>query len=551
MSADTARTSACATKDFALCLSLSNLCFLQAWSKLESGYLVYFRKNPRTALVPLPLFAAALCDILLLASASWVLVTLVRRSGSAALKRALQVLFLAALIVPLNILRTEYGLFAFASLGKTGAMALTLAGAIALWLVLRSRLDPVVRFLSFAVTAFLPLMAFAVFQTASVGLRKPPAAAAIDGTAGSLPLSSAAPKRVLWLIFDELDQRLAFLARPPGIGLPQLDRLRSESFYASHAETPGADTLDALPALTVGQPIVADSVAPVAADDLRFRFQETGRTAHWRSQPNIFAEARAAGANTAVVGWYHPYCRVLGSSLTSCFWVPADSQFLGETLFREAGFFESMRGFAKQLLLKAPGVVYFGLLHETDRSLSAAFRKTERDAHIREYREIHARALQECVDPKLGFALFHWPVPHPQGMYSRATHSITDADHTNYIDNLELADQTLGELRRTLESAGLWDSTTILLSADHPLRTAVAAQASTWTQEEAASTGNRVYPWVPFLLKLAGERSGVTYDAPFSALLSHDLMLAILRSQVTTARDAAMWLDLRRKTPRN
>ena len=39
-------------------------------------------------------------------------------------------------------------------------------------------------------------------------------------------------QRVLWLLMDELDLRLAFLERPDGIVLPELDRFQNQSVFA-------------------------------------------------------------------------------------------------------------------------------------------------------------------------------------------------------------------------------------------------------------------------------------------------------------------------------
>ncbi len=48
------------------------------------------------------------------------------------------------------------------------------------------------------------------------------------------------------------------------------------------------------------------------------------QTAHgslsWNCARNVFDDAREAGFNTAIVGWYHPYGRLLNRSLTECFW---------------------------------------------------------------------------------------------------------------------------------------------------------------------------------------------------------------------------------------
>ena len=66
------------------------------------------------------------------------------------------------------------------------------------------------------------------------------------------PLKRTPPslRRVVWLVFEELDQRIAFEARPPGLGLPELDRLRRESLYADAARPPAGTTEVVVPALS-------------------------------------------------------------------------------------------------------------------------------------------------------------------------------------------------------------------------------------------------------------------------------------------------------------
>src|SRR6185437_12281562 len=45
--------------------------------------------------------------------------------------------------------------------------------------------------------------------------------------------------RFLWLVFDELDQGIAFERRPVSVHLPELDRLRAQSFTASNSTQAG------------------------------------------------------------------------------------------------------------------------------------------------------------------------------------------------------------------------------------------------------------------------------------------------------------------------
>jgi hypothetical protein len=544
------RNSGSRWRDGAIALSLANLWFLTAWARLESEYLYYFRKAPLAGpAVSTPLFAAAIANILLLAMVFWAAMRLARRSNNRLALGAAQLAFLLSLAVPLNILRTQYNLFSFESLlartGKTGFLILALAAAAAAGLVLFRWFGTAVRGAAAVVLILLPLFPLAIVQTAWIAYRYPPPAAFADKpSAPPLPARPDAP-RVLWLVFDELDQRLAFLQRPPNVHLPHLDRLRAESLFAHGASRPGSNTLMGIPAMVTGRPISKAEV--VRLDELRLTFTDNRTAGGWSRQPNLFSQARAAGFNTAVVGWYHPYCRVLSSSLTSCYWEPASSQFHAEEHFRSLSFPDAMLGLWREQLVKVPLAVYLGLVDAPVPELEPYFRQAGREMQIGEYRRIHERALAAAADPALGLALLHWPVPHPLGIYSRERRELTAADGVNYLDNLALVDRTVGELREALERAGLWDRTILLLTSDHPLRTHIAVQLPTWTEEESRATGDRDSPLVPFVLKLAGQNSGLAYEAPFSSLLAHDLMLALLRGEVATAEQAAAWLDQHRQ----
>ena len=101
--------------------------------------------------------------------------------------------------------------------------------------------------------------------------------------------------------------------------------------------------------------------------------------------------------------------------------------------------------------------------------------------------------------------------------------------------SLALADRTLGELRAAMESAGLWDRATILISSDHPYR-------------EAMTLDGKSDPRIPFLLKLAGAGDPLSYGAAFNTVLSRDLLIAILNGKVDNSSGVADWLDRRRTT---
>jgi hypothetical protein len=73
-----------------------------------------------------------------------------------------------------------------------------------------------------------------------------------------------------------------------------------------------------MPSLTTGRLVAR--VSPESADELFLQFHGGEERVGWSTQPNVFTRAREAGANTAVVGWFHPYCRLFGGAVTACFW---------------------------------------------------------------------------------------------------------------------------------------------------------------------------------------------------------------------------------------
>ena len=65
------------------------------------------------------------------------------------------------------------------------------------------------------------------------------------------------------------------------------------------------------------------AVKPAGPDELLLTFAGQNEAVGWSQQQDIFSAMRDDGVNSAVVGWYHPYCRVIGERLNKCFWQPA------------------------------------------------------------------------------------------------------------------------------------------------------------------------------------------------------------------------------------
>ena len=82
-----------------------------------------------------------------------------------------------------------------------------------------------------------------------------------------------------------------------------------------------------------------------------------------------------------------------------------------------------------------------------------------------------------------------------------------------------------------MEQAGVWDSTTVIFSADHSFR------------HRSALDGHPVSRRVPYLVKMAGPQKQSSYAAPFSALLTRKLILAVLSGELSRSEEIPAWID--------
>ena len=81
-----------------------------------------------------------------------------------------------------------------------------------------------------------------------------------------------------------------------------------------------------------------------------------------------------------------------------------------------------------------------------------------------------------------------------------------------------------------METSGEWNKTWIIVSADHSWR------------GSANYDGRRDYR-VAYLVKPPGTNDYLAYSRQFNTVLTHDLILAILRGEVTNQPSTACWLD--------
>jgi len=489
-------------KDACAALSLANLCFITAWFDSLYDADCYYNKLP----VKMPTLLALLTNIFWLTCVLWLAFRIRRRFQNKALLLLWDLGFLILLLIPVNFVRTQvfqiwdYQVIAFFKQPVVLLCTLVFLALVAWkhgWVVRGARivgaiLSPLAAF-TVVKAILLCLGVIHLQQQVSKPVLPPPMAVREGGP------------RVLWIIFDSADYRLMFENRPSGVNLPEFDRLRSESVFADNACSPNTSTITSMPSLISGRRVAR--TGKLYLSDLEVTLADTDATTTWKKLPSVFAETQAMGVNTALVGWYHPYARVLGDGLNYCSWYP----FPAYEPDRAETFSASMR-------------MQIGCTFSTP--------------HIRHiYMSICEDSLRDSLSLATngiyGLTLLHLPPPHTPGVYLPAKEQLTYwpmTRNTGYLNNVALADRELGQIRRVMETSGQWDKTWLIISADH-----------SW--QSAPDYDGKLDFRVPFIVKPPGTADPAAYMPKINTTLTHDLILAILRGSVTNGQNLVSWLD--------
>jgi Arylsulfatase A and related enzymes len=520
-----------------LALSLSNLCFFEAWREVLSpqgfSYLYYWKQYPGYAA-----FVALVINVVLLAVVFLCGFSLLRRLGASFWTKLGYVLFIVTLLRALNNIRSQFEILSTSHVrmlvGRGGYIAIvTVVFALLSLAIVRFGLGRVARAGTLILLICSPFGLIGLVQATWLVLKYGPPVAHEKTAAPEFPTDTAAKPRVLWLIFDEMDQNVAFDSRPQGFSLPELDRFRTGAFVANNAYPPAGHTSQSIPALLTGQLI--SRVKPVAPAELSLTIPPSDQANNWSTQSDIFSDARSVGLNTALVGWYHPYCRVLGDRLTHCRWEPGTQRLdstklsLKKNLVRQEA--ELLR------LLPFSNTVIAKLSSETKRNYSSE--------HLADSLALMREAENVIADQRFGLLFIHLSVPHPPYIYNRASRTVAGHPEGVYLDNLALADQEFGHLRQMMEQAGVWDRTTVIVSSDHWWRSDYWRGRIFWSAADEALAG-KVDHRVPFMIKLANQKTNVIYSPQFNTVLTRDLIREIMTGKVAEPDQLASWFDLHR-----
>jgi len=501
-----------------IAVSFANLSLLRIWTELfgfsESD--AFEMKAPP----PWTHFAGALLDLILITLPVWVLVRKMSLRGPAGTCASAALLILWA--IPLNaardVLGSEY--FPMLRFGVVRAFGPTTVAGVCVALVVLGTAAiawfgrPINRVLCLLLLASSPFTLITVGRALS-HLFVPPAPFSIsDEDRAHRGRGRTVGSRVVWLLFDEMDQRIAFEDRPPGLKLPEFDRLRSAAVYASAVREAGENTIPAVPSLLTGKTVVRARELGLAR--LGLTFEGSSKEVDLRTTLHIFRRAGNLGFSSGVTGWDIPYCRLFGAELDRCWWCEAvrfdnsiRTGLAGATVDGLRSLFETMN---------------FSLFGQ-----SICVRQ-----QVENVASLTRESIETARDDNLDLVFLHLHGAHPPHAYDRRRldFSLSNSPIAGYADSLALCDITLGRIRRELEFRGVWDHTAVLVSSDHHSRSSHVFDGK---------TDHRSI----FILKMAGQNRGVVFDRPINAVVSGDLVLEILKGSVKNVNDVTAWLTER------
>lgn len=395
-------------------------------------------------------------------------------------------------------------------LARRIVVAIWLAAILIVLFLARRRLVRCLRFLSILGYAFF-LLALCRCLSGELGVHlNAPVAVAIGAPQVQAP---AAPRRVVWVIFDEMDYRLGLGAGSPL--LPNINHLAERAVSATAAYSPGRDTSYSIPALLTGTSI--EGFARTAGGNLQLSRVGGGKVV-LDTEHSVFAQIPGGAASATVLGFYHPYCRLF-PALRAC-----HSSYHGNA----GRWFDSLVFFGDNALgasrnMRIPEqVMPEWILMAFDPMYRASTASLAR--------------LDAVLADKAGVLDFiHLNFPHLPNSY--AAHVLKRNEVIGddaYKTNMMYADLVLGKIVSTLAAQSGEQEILLIVSSDH------------WYRESSKAPAP-----VPFIAWRvgAGREQARSLTAPLSTVHSAALASGFLNGRLSSQSDLADFLQSRPFAP--
>lgn len=320
--------------------------------------------------------------------------------------------------------------------------------------------------------------------------------------------------RLVWIVFDELSYDQTFEHRAHDLELPNFDALRQQSTLFTEAQPIGTQTVKVIPSLLTGRRV----------DDYRFSFTNNFKV-HYTGvhgwQPlnggeTVFADAQRQGWRTAAVGWYNPYCTLYSGAIDDCYAMNLD-RIDGDMAQRDEFWRNTYSPLANIVReVKSPA--------RDDRD-TCTYDVRQR---LKTFQDLQAHTLKVVKDDQADFVYLHLPVPHSPNIWSRNTDNYVNFCDSSYLDNLALADRTLGQVMALLQNSPRWKDTTVIVQGDHSWRNYLWNYLPAWTEEDDEISRSGFDPRPAVLVHHAGQTMPTTDSSQWSILGVHDVIEQIL-----------------------
>ena len=417
--------------NWARCLGIANVCLIRIWTDLLAYPVWPLHRDYDPPQVEH--YASAMALTLLLGTSIW----LALRLNSQMWVRAGLAAFVTVLAVKETFLAvTGLGVLTRASILRPLPLVLLgLASVLVMAILKRHTWQRTIVLTGKLAAALIPLTLLTFGQSlVRCTAIPPPSVRRFDTEAKAGPRPR---RRVVWIILDELDERVAFTHPRKGVRLPELERYRREAdFVGLNARSPANATVVSLPALL-------------------------GYTTELDAGDSVFGQVRRMGKRSAIAGWAIPYCHVFRNWTDACAWWPMPQQ---HNSLPTSG----VPAMAASMLIS---------LFETNQ-LSPFGQSQSVQRFARMVEEATAEGARLAARPDLDFVFLHLPPPHNPYAFNPATGKIDKAiirfpNPEGYFNNLLLADQVFGRIRRAMERSGVWRNSLVLVTADHGVRSGV------------------------------------------------------------------------------
>jgi hypothetical protein len=327
--------------------------------------------------------------------------------------------------------------------------------------------------------------------------------------------TSIPSRRVVWVIFDELDYNRLVTARSAGLVLPNIDRLSQESITANDAVSPAWVTSISIPALITGDYL--EGTNPLGPAKLLLR-QQNGKSSEWSKTPTIFSKLKDTNRKVSILGYYHPYCSLF-PYVNTCF---SQSVFSYPSWWW--GIWQSVRS--------VPGVDFLSRQYKWTND---GFNKTTL---------LQLKYLDnQILDKTNSLSFVHLNIPHLPGR--REAGLPTQKRYENfsgYDQNLLVVDSIVGKIVDHLEDNANSQKILLVISSDHWLRIKLNSDlmAANQIKQEIGNSKEEVHK-IPFFIRYINERSHFEINKPINTVFTAKMIEEFLEGKITDHASIMRW----------